>query len=59
MKITQAIEHYKGRTKLAAELGVTENTVRNWEKADLIPTMAQLAIQTLTKNKLKADDEAN
>jgi DNA-binding transcriptional regulator YiaG len=56
MKIKEAIETYGGKTKLAAELGVTEMTIRNWEKADAIPRMAQLAIQTLSKNKLKAKD---
>jgi DNA-binding transcriptional regulator YiaG len=56
MKIKDAIYTFGSKTKLAAELGVTEMTIRNWEKADSIPRVAQLAIQTLSKNKLKAED---
>jgi uncharacterized protein YjcR len=56
MTFNEAYEHYgKSYTKLAASLGVTENTIRNWKRDDKIPHMAQLAIQTLTDGKLKAD----
>lgn len=51
----EAVEFYGGRTKLAAELGVTETTVWRWQRDNEIPRMAQLALQTLTKGKLKAD----
>jgi len=46
--------HYGSDEKAAAEIGVSHATVRKW-KANGIPRLTQLAIQTLTKSKLKAD----
>jgi hypothetical protein len=46
-------EYYKTDEKAAAEIGVSHATVRKW-KANGIPRLTQLAIQLLTKNKLKA-----
>lgn len=51
------VTYYKTRVKAAAEIGVTEQTIKNWVVSNNIPRLAQLAIQTLTKNKLKADSE--
>ena len=51
------VTYYKTRVKAAAEIGVTEQTIKNWVVSNNIPRLAQLAIQTLTKNKLKADGE--
>ena len=56
MNLDKVIEHFGGLTKTAAALSVTEQTIRNWIKANEIPRMAQLAIETLTKNKIKAND---
>lgn len=57
MKPNDVIEYYKSRIKAAAEIGVTEQTIKNWIELDEIPRLPQLAIQTLTKGKLKADSE--
>ena len=57
MKPKEAIEHYKSRVMLAATLQVTEQTVKNWLAKDKIPYSAQLAIQLLTKSKLKAKQD--
>jgi transposase len=55
MKINEIIEHYGNRLKAAAEIGVSITTIDNWVNNDKVPRLSQLAIQTLTKNKLKAD----
>ena len=55
MKPIEAVNYYGNQTKLAAAIGVTEQCVRNWIKKDRLPNMAQLALETLTKSKLKAD----
>lgn len=55
MKAQDIVDHYKNQTKAAAEIGVSEQCVRNWLKLDKVPRLAQLAIQVLTKGKLKAD----
>ena len=55
MKPKDAVNYYGNQTKVAAAIGVTEQSVRNWIKADRLPKMVQLALQTLTNNKLKAD----
>ena len=51
------VRYYKTRVKASAEIGVTEQTIKNWVVTNKIPRLAQLAIQTLTKSKLKADSE--
>lgn len=55
MTIKDLIDFYGSRTRAAAELKVSENTIRVWEKKDRIPFLVQNAVQTLTKGKLKAD----
>lgn len=55
MKVNDLISYYGTITKVAAELGVTEQTIRLWKKKDKIPFLVQNAVQTLTKGKLKAD----
>ena len=55
MKPNEVIEFYGNMAKAAGYINVSEQTIRNWVNADSIPKMAQLAIQTLTKDKLKAD----
>jgi len=57
MKPSEVVEYYGSKIKAAAEIGVSEQAVKNWIAADSIPRMTQLAIQTLTKNNLKADSE--
>ena len=54
MSPNEIIEYYKTKVKAAAELGVTEQTIKNWEANGEVPRLVQLAVQTLTKNKLKA-----
>ena len=55
MSPDELVKHYGNQVKAAAEIGVSENTVRNWLVANKVPTLVQLAVQTLTKGKLKAD----
>ena len=57
MKPNEAVEYYKSRVMLAATLQVTEQTVKNWLAKGKIPYTAQLAIQTSTKGKLKANQD--
>ena len=52
----EVIAHYGDKVKAAAAIGVSVQSVINWSKPGAkIPKLTQLAIQTLTKNKLKAD----
>lgn len=51
----EVLDHYKTRIKAASDIGVTEQTIKNWIANNKVPQIAQLAIQTLTKGKLKAD----
>lgn len=53
MTTKEAIEHYKGATKLAAALDLTAQAVQAW--GDKPPIARQFQIQVLTKGKLKAD----
>jgi hypothetical protein len=56
MNFDQLIKYYGGEMKAAAEIGVSHQTIKNWKNSkDGIPRTQQLAIQTLTHNKLKAD----
>lgn len=52
----EALDFYKTKEKIAAELSISVQTFINWEKANKIPKLAQLAIQTLSKGKLKANE---
>ena len=55
MKPVELVEYYGNKVKAAADIGVSENTIRTWVKLGVVPPMVQLAVQTLTKGKLKAD----
>ena len=55
MDIKEVVEHFGNATKMGAALGVTEQSVRNWVKANKIPAMVQLAISHVTKGKFKSD----
>ena len=58
MKPAEVIKHYGDSTLLVAyNLKVSEQTIRNWIAADKVPYIAQLAIQLLTKSKLKANQD--
>ena len=57
MKISEVLEHYRGEVRAAAYIGVSYQTILNWKAKNEIPRLAQLAIQTLTKNKLIADKD--
>lgn len=56
MNPKEVVEHYGNPTRAAAAIGVTEQSIRNWVKSGEIPNLVQLALQTLTKGKLKADN---
>jgi DNA-binding transcriptional regulator YdaS (Cro superfamily) len=55
MKYQDLINYYGSEMKAAVGIGVSQATVNNWKRKEAIPQLKQLAIQTLTKNKLKAD----
>lgn len=59
MKIDEAIDYFKSKVLLAGMLGVSVQTITNWKNSGKVPKIAQLAIQTLTRNKLKASDDDN
>lgn len=52
----ELINHFGSEIKAAVEIGVSQMTINNW-KRNGVPRLMQLAIQALTKNKLKADSE--
>ena len=55
MTAIELFNHYGSKVKAAAALGVSENTIRTWLIENNVPMMVQLAAETLTKGKLKAD----
>ena len=55
MKPKELIEHYGSEVKAASDAGVSVTTIYNWLRIGRIPRLAQLAFETLTKGKLKAD----
>ena len=57
MKPKDLIEYYGSKIKAAAQIGVSETTIRNWIASERVPKLIQLAIQTLTKGKLKAENK--
>ena len=57
MKPQDLLDHYGSRIKAAAQIGVSETTIRNWIAEDRVPRLIQIAIQALTKGKLKSGDE--
>jgi len=54
MTTHELLKYYGSELKAAAEIGVSITSIRLWVKKDDIPYLKQLAIQTLTKNKLRA-----
>jgi len=55
MTYLEVKEYYKTDERIAVELGISHASVRKW-KANGIGHVYQLAIQTLTKGKLKAEN---
>ena len=55
MTYTELITHFGSEIKAAAALGFSQTAIKNWSGVD-IPRLSQLAIQTLTENKLLADE---
>lgn len=53
MNMTDAVRHYKTKTKLAKALGISPGAVSMW--GEEIPYGRQCEIQVLTKGRLKAD----
>ena len=54
MTINEIITYYGSELQAAATIEISISTIRRWIKDDVIPYHMQLAIQTLTKNKLRA-----
>jgi len=55
MTYQDVLKHYATPERIAADVEVSVQTVAKWKKSGKVPKLYQLAIQTLTKNKLKAD----
>ncbi|WP_412522085.1 Cro/CI family transcriptional regulator [Shewanella algae] len=52
MKTSEAVEHFKGKSKLAKALGITPASVSQW--SDDVPELRAYQIERLTHGKLKA-----
>ncbi|MGI2021696.1 Cro/CI family transcriptional regulator [Shewanella glacialipiscicola] len=52
MKTTDAVEHFKGKSKLAKALGINPASVSQW--GDDVPELRAFQIERLTAGKLKA-----
>ncbi|MFU4059864.1 Cro/CI family transcriptional regulator [Pseudomonas aeruginosa] len=57
MNITEAIEHFGSKKKLADALGIQPSAVTQW--GDSIPVGRQYQIQVISKNRLKAESGAD
>lgn len=57
MTPSEVVAHFGSNIKTAAALDKTETCIRGWLKNGAIPYWSQLAIQTVTNNKLKAVKE--
>ena len=57
MTMQELIDYYGSEIKVAAAIGMSHQTIKNWVHSQVIPRTAQLAIQTISKGKLKADEE--
>lgn len=53
MNMTDAVGHFKTKTRLAQALGISPSAVSMW--GDAIPHVRQCQIQVITKGRLKAD----
>ncbi|WP_315809433.1 Cro/CI family transcriptional regulator [Pseudomonas sp. C9-3] len=53
MNMTDAVGHFKTKTKLAKALGISPSAVSMWGES--IPHVRQCQIQVITKGRLKAD----
>lgn len=55
MKLQDLIDFYGNEIKVAAALGFSHQSVKNWRAAGVIPESAQCVIQVKTNNKFIAD----
>lgn len=55
MTYKDLLKLYGSDIKIAANIGFSITAVKSWTGKS-IPRISQLAIQTITKNKLKADE---
>lgn len=55
MTAQELIKYFGNETNAASGLNRSPRCIRNWVKAGTIPHWSQLAIETITKGKLKAD----
>lgn len=55
MNMTDAVGHFKTKTKLAEALGISPSAVSMW--GETIPHIRQCQIQVITKGRLKADQK--
>ena len=53
MKKQIAVDHFKGKSKLAKALGISPASVSQWPED--VPELRAYQIERLTKGKLKAD----
>lgn len=55
MDIQELMRYFGSQANLAAELGISPNTVNNWFARNRIPWQRQLEIEQLSAGKLRAD----
>lgn len=53
MTYQDIIQFYETEIKAAVAIGVSQATINNWKRKG-VPRLKQVAIQAITKNKLKA-----
>jgi hypothetical protein len=58
MKLDELIQEYGSEIKVAAELGFSHQSVKNWKASGFIPFDSQCVIQVKTNSKFKAEQDA-
>lgn len=56
MKLDDLIKHYGSEMMMAASLGFTHQSIKNWVADGKIPYNSQCIIQVKTNGKFKADN---
>lgn len=57
METSEAVKHFKGKSKLAKALGITPASVSQW--GEHVPPLRAYQLERITKGQLKADDSQN
>lgn len=55
MKLQDLLDFYGSEIMVAAKLGFSHQSVKNWKASGVIPESAQCVIQVKTNNKFLAD----